>query len=392
MVVRVGGDSYENPLPGHTYLSPSLPHFSDPERKIRIATKAIDGEEQFAFALVKGEVVLRHTEGGRNIITAKFFEDERGIFGLSIQGYTAATLKPHNAAFSFRGEEIDKLVEFINHIQSMPLRRDGAMRINDENLRRLVLSAPQAKALVRDNQDLFLEVVKQELTKEDVVAVGYRKRQLATFERLLDDSAFFAKKKEQLKCGDEMLWQKFFEWNPWIFGYGLSYVYLSSWDKQKLEQYVSGYRLFKDGKRADAVMRSRGVLSSLCFVEIKTHETELLQSTAYRAGCWAPSKELAGAISQVQGTVAAATAEIRKLSGKTEDGDPTGEDAYNYLPKAFLVVGNLKEFVVEAGVNEDKHRSFELLRRNTMSPEIITFDELYERARFIVHQHEATHS
>jgi hypothetical protein len=60
------------------------------------------------------------------------------------------------------------------------------------------------------------------------------------------------------------------------------------------------------------------------------------------------------------------------------------------MPKAFLVVGNLAEFVTANGVNEPKHRSFELLRRHTLSPEIITFDELYERARFIVHQHEAT--
>ena len=58
------------------------------------------------------------------------------------------------------------------------------------------------------------------------------------------------------------------------------------------------------------------------------------------------------------------------------------------MPKSFLVVGSLKEFVGEHGVNAERYRSFELFRRNTLSPEIITFDELYERARFIVHQHE----
>jgi hypothetical protein len=43
---------------------------------------------------------------------------------------------------------------------------------------------------------------------------------------------------------------------------------------------------------------------------------------------------------------------------------------------------------VEHGVNQDRHRSFELFRRNTANPEIITFDELFERARFIVRQNE----
>jgi len=44
--------------------------------------------------------------------------------------------------------------------------------------------------------------------------------------------------------------------------------------------------------------------------------------------------------------------------------------------------------MTDKGVNQERYRSFELFRRNTTSPEIITFDELYERARFIVEQHE----
>jgi len=35
-------------------------------------------------------------------------------------------------------------------------------------------------------------------------------------------------------------------------------------------------------------------------------------------------------------------------------------------------------------VNEAQLRSFELYRRNLHQPEVITFDELYERARHIV--------
>ena len=53
-----------------------------------------------------------------------------------------------------------------------------------------------------------------------------------------------------------------------------------------------------------------------------------------------------------------------------------------------MVVGSLQEFMTDRGVNQERYRSFELYRRNTYSPEIITFDELFERARFIVAQHE----
>jgi len=44
----------------------------------------------------------------------------------------------------------------------------------------------------------------------------------------------------------------------------------------------------------------------------------------------------------------------------------------------------LAEFCAEKGVNREKFASFELLRKHMADPEIITFDELLERTRFIV--------
>ena len=137
-------------------------------------------------------------------------------------------------------------------------------------------------------------------------------------------------------------------------------------------------------------MKTRGIISNLCFIEIKTHETKLLESKPYRSGCWAPSKELAGAVAQVQGTVASAVESLSsEINITDENGNPTGEEVFNYQPKSFLVIGSLSEFTGEHGVNREKLRSFELYRRNTSNPEIITFDELYERAKFIVHYNES---
>lgn len=382
-------DNYKNPKAGKTYISPQLGNFSNPDRKVRIATKLIDQPETYAFASIKDELVLRFKEGAKTCITAKFFEDDRKISVLNIQGYTIATDKPHNASFSFVGDEIGKLIEFLNHVQTMPLTSLGSQKITDEDLKRIILTNAQAQAIVNNNQELFKEVLRSAITKEDVVAVGYRKRQLQIFQKLLEDETYFEDIKSKKQCGDEGVWQKYFEKNPWIFGYGLSYLHLSTLDDKKLEQVVHGHTVSKHGKRVDALMRTRGVISSLCFVEIKTHKTPLLQLKPYRSGCWAPSDELAGGVSQVQGTVALAADSIRtKLVLSDEVGNPTGEEAFNYTPKSFMVIGSLQEFVTEKGVNQERYRSFELFRRNTISPEIITFDELYQRARFIVEQHE----
>nr|WP_281721953.1 Shedu immune nuclease family protein [Nitrosomonas nitrosa] len=295
------------------------------------------------------------------------------------------TGQPYGQGFSFVGEEIGRFCEFLANIRAVNFKSRAKVNISDEELRKIALTTYQAKNLVSENQELFAEIVKSEVTTKDLVAVGYRKRQLKVFENYLTNQEYFDSIKTQSNCSNESLWQKFFEKNPWIFGYGLGYIFLSQLDDKKLEQVVQGHSTVSHGKRVDALMKTKGLISNLCFIEIKTHLTSLLESTAYRPGCWAPSKELAGAISQVQGTVASAIENLSsKLSLQDEEGNPTGEEIYNYQPKSYLVIGSMSEFTNEHGSNRDKLRSFELYRKNTINPEIITFDELYERARFIV--------
>ena len=137
-------------------------------------------------------------------------------------------------------------------------------------------------------------------------------------------------------------------------------------------------------------MKTNGIISNLCFIEIKTDSTLLLDNKPYRKGCWAPSKELAGAVAQIQGTVASAVDTLsNKMVLEDAEGNPTGEEVFNYQPKSYLVIGNLDEFSGKHGINKDNYRSFELYRKNTSNPEIITFDELFERAKFIVRNNES---
>lgn len=58
-------------------------------------------------------------------------------------------------------------------------------------------------------------------------------------------------------------------------------------------------------------------------------------------------------------------------------------------PRSFLVVGSLKQFQTETGINVARYQAFEGFRRNLRQPEVLTFDELFERARFIVEHAEA---
>ncbi len=165
-------DNYQNPKSGKTYISPALPAFGQQDRKVRITSKVIESPTSYAFGTIKDEVILRQKENAKSYISAKLFEDNREIFVLSIQGYSVASDKPHNASFSFIGNEINTLLEFIANIRSVTFKNSGAVNIPDEELRRLVLSKRQAQNLIEDNEELFAEVISSSITKKDVVAIG----------------------------------------------------------------------------------------------------------------------------------------------------------------------------------------------------------------------------
>ena len=211
---------------------------------------------------------------------------------------------------------------------------------------------------------------------------------MVVFERLLYEPDFFEQMEREWGCdGPEAVWQRYFERNPWIFGLSLAPLFMSALDGQKLETVIKGASIVGEGKRVDALMQTNAMLSSLCFVEIKTHNTDLLQQVAkaYRPGAWRVSTEVTGAVTQCQTTVQAALREIEtRLRMKDQYGNPTGQEIFLYQPRSYLVVGCLGEFLTDHGANEDKFRSFELFRQNLRTPEIVTFDELLERARAII--------
>ena len=352
--------------------------------KLRIASHIVEGQPGLKFATIKDEMLLRQTPAQRYEIKAIFLEDDRCIRTLTIQRYSKSGPLDRQY-FTFVGREIDTLISFIAGVRTVPL--DGAAKVHlpDDVLRDIVLDQRQARGIFARNSELFLHLAQQEDIARDLVAVGYRRKQLQRFESLLHDADYFASERDRLQCRPEDVWQEFFEANTWIFGYGLSYQFLSKLDERKLEQIVRGRDLTAAGKRSDALMKTRGIISSLCFLEIKRHDTPLLGPAQYRPDVWPPSAELAGGVSQVQTTVHAAIESLgHKLMPRDDMGDPTGEILFNIEPRSCLVVGSLEQFQTDRGVNVPKFRSFELYRRHTWRPEIITFDELLQRARFIV--------
>lgn len=246
---------------------------------IRYASQVIDSDYHFEFIKERNQIKLRITPEGRQEITAKFLEDSRGIYVLQIQKYTSATGSPHKTYFSFRGDEIGKLYNFIKSIKELQITDENGFKITDENLKKLILTKEQAFYLYSENQYLFEEIFAEKITQEEISNLVYKKEQLNYFENLLYDNNFFEEQKSKLNLTrDEALWQYFFENKTWIFGFGLQYIINIPLENKKLEQVVEGFDIVNRGKRTDALMKSKGIINSLCFAEIKTHKTKLLAS------------------------------------------------------------------------------------------------------------------
>jgi hypothetical protein len=180
----------------------------------------------------------------------------------------------------------------------------------------------------------------------------------------------------------ENYWQSFFSNNEWIFGYGLKYHFLT----QLTEQPNYGGANFKGrgAQKGDYLMNTQAEIKFTVLVEIKKAKTNIIahnikgENIQYRNGAYLLSSELLGGVSQIQ---------INCRTWQRKSTDPENYDSlqsqniYTVNPKGILVIGNTKEFKTREEIE-----TFETLRNSISNPEIITFDELYERAKYIVHQ------
>ena len=208
--------------------------------------------------------------------------------------------------------------------------------------------------LVQDNPNNATRLANAKI-QEDRIAVLHR------FEEMLQNNTL-----------TEANWQDFFEENTWIFGYGLRYQILRVVQAQP--NYGGATVNGRGGQRGDFLTATEAETRFTCLVEIKKPTTPLLQREQYRNGAWGASSELAGAVSQIQ--VNCAQWEIDSRSEQNRERLP---QIYTVSPRGIVVIGNTKELDIL-----DKRNSFERFRKELRSPEIITYDELFERVNYIV--------
>lgn len=179
----------------------------------------------------------------------------------------------------------------------------------------------------------------------------------------------------------EPYWQDFFEKNQWIFGFGLKYQFLHLLQDQP--HYGGSKVSGKGAQKGDYLLHTVAENKFTVIVEIKKPEAQLFARTKtgqiakYRNGVPYLHYELTGAVSQVQ--VNSKTWEIEGSNSQQNREELQEGKIFTHSPKGILVIGHSQQLD-----SYEKRKAFELYRSNIHNPEILTFDELFERAKYIV--------
>lgn len=186
--------------------------------------------------------------------------------------------------------------------------------------------------------------------------------------------------KDDLK--NESYWQIFFTENEWIFGYGLNYQFMTIESDQPN---YGGEDYTGKGKQKGDFLTSTKTSNAkfTVVVEIKKPSSPLLaimpkkgENKRYRNGAWLLGSEVLGGIAQVQVNCKSWQKNSEELINRKliENG------IYTVQPKGILLIGNTAEFKNDL----EKITTFELFRKGLNNVEILTYDELLERAKFIL--------
>jgi len=345
------------------------------------------------FAEVEGEIVLRETgvfENKIQISAIVYSIKDTNLLEFTLQKFTenqetGISAPIRETAFSFSQDEFTELLKFLSDLKfldfsnkdrfvieegALPNRKillnltkpDTSKILVDKDLAELV---DKLSELDNDKRESVLETLRNNvLTKQDLNILSGRKDGLEIFKELFN------------KDITEPEWQAFFKQNSWIFGYGLDYRFLSILQR---EASVSSTDL--DGKNEVKLDYLLGDRNFTIIVELKRPDTPLFEKDKNRSESWKLSKDLTYAVSQILSQKA--EWEIKaKTDQFDENGDKIEQDTVD--PKTILIIGNTNQFSGSTKTDLIKKKTFELYRRNSRNIEIITYDELLERAQFIV--------
>lgn len=316
----------------------------------------------------------------RTMLKVVYIKDQDDIEGFEIIKVVNENEIQKVKLSKFNFAQFKAFLSFISEIDLKGITEKRLKLLDDQELDPDTIRSMKTLLSKNGGADLVETLINEGIiSSKDIVNTSFRKRGLQIFKNLKDNPEYwrtYADENDLSNHSEEKVWQYFFEKNEWIFGYGLDYRY------QKILQTeirLSDAEL--DGTNTVIGDYLLGDNFFTTFIELKKPTTPLFGNKSNRSNSWKLSNDLIESVSQILEHKASGLVRLDK--SQYVNGEPLNQKSYD--SKVILIIGDWKELdKAKTTLERDvKKKTFELFRRDSRNVEILTFDELYERAHFI---------
>lgn len=316
----------------------------------------------------------------RTMLKVVYIKDQDDIEGFEIIKVVHNKETERIKLSKFNFAQLKAFLSFISEIDLKGITEKRLKILDDQELDSDTIRSVKTLLSKNGGAELVETLIKEGIiSSKDIVNTSFRKRGLQIFTDLKNNPNYWKTYAEQnglKKHSEEKVWQYFFEKNQWIFGYGLDYRYQEILQR---EVHLSDAEL--DGSNTVIGDYLLGDNFFTTFIELKKPSTPLFGSKGNRSNSWKLSNELIESVSQILEHKASGLIRLDKT--QYVNGEPLKQKSYD--SKVILIIGDWKELEKSENTleKEIKKKTLELFRRDSRNVEILTFDELHERACFI---------
>ncbi|MEQ9199030.1 MAG: Shedu immune nuclease family protein [Rhodospirillales bacterium] len=365
------------------YISKVFSYDERNTERIRQVKMVVEGSDEVHLGEIEGVLCLRLTGKIRKTqVSALVTQDDKKIKRLTLQTFKAREGNRIDAVekneFTFRGQEFSRLLNFLSQIEFIDLSNEDTFQIEDISNKlgnKTIIDSSDREVIDRIQslneieKQRLLKTLQSSLTYDEINILLGRKQGLEVYEQ------------QMIRLNwAERDWQDFFHRQQWVFGYGLDYRIMRTFDREMTVG--SGGTENKEKPVIDFLM---SFTDYTVLVEIKKPDTPIFKSNRRgRSGTWEFSAEFTSAISQI----IEQKAEWLSFANMGDHYNKSGTERLTSRTrnaKCILVIGSKSEFVRsgDARATNVMGDTFELFRSELRGVDIVTFDELLERAQFI---------
>jgi hypothetical protein len=340
------------------------------------------GSGRFFQVVHEDEAGFEIKLASKTMLKAVYVKHQDDIEGIEIIKLVSEREIQRVKLSKFNLAQIKAFLSFISQIDLKGITEKRLKLFDEQELDDSTIKTLKTLLSKKGGAELIETLLKEGIiTSKDIVNTSFRKRGLEIFKSLIQDENYwriYAADNNQSDLKEEKVWQYFLEKNEWIFGYGLDYRFMTILQR---EAHISDVGL--DGSNTVISDYLLGDKLFTTFIEIKKPSTPLFGTIKNRSNAWSLSMDLINSVSQILEHKASGLIKLESNQFNS-DGKIIKQKAYD--SSVLLIIGHWKELNNSKNdlEKEIKKKTFELFRRDSRNVGILTYDELYERAKYIV--------